>query len=101
MLEIADALASGMDVKDITYIAGTVYRTKEGAEIYDSMELPDFEESVAEKKKYAESFMKQYENTDPFTAKTLVERYPGKVLVVQNPPAKPLTMQLVRLNLIS
>ncbi len=93
MLEIADALASGMDVKDITYIAGTVYRTKEGAEIYDSMELPDFEESVAEKKKYAESFMKQYENTDPFTAKTLVERYPGKVLVVQNPPAKPLTMQ--------
>lgn len=93
MLEIADALASGMDIKDITYIAGTVYRTKEGAEIYDSVELPDYEEVVVEKKKYAESFMKQYENTDPFTAKTLVERYPGKVLVVQNPPAKPLTMQ--------
>ena len=93
ILEIADALNSGMDVKDITYIAGTVYRTKEGADIYDSIELPSFEETVADKKKYAEGFMKQYENTDPFTAKTLVEKYPGKVLVVQNPPAKPLTTQ--------
>ena len=78
MLEIADALASGMDVKDITYIAGTVYRTKEGAEIYDSMELPDFEQSVAEKKKYAENFMKQYDNTDPFTAKNIGRALSGK-----------------------
>lgn len=93
ILEIADALASGMDVKDITYVAGTVYRTKEGAAIYDAEMLPDFEEVVRDKKTYAESFRLQYENTDPFTAKPLVERYPGKVLVVQNPPALPLTTQ--------
>ncbi len=93
ILEIADALNSGLAVKDITFIPGTVYRTKEGEEIYDALELPSFEEVSGNKKKYAESFMKQYENTDPFTAKPLVERYPGKVLVVQNPPAKPLTTQ--------
>lgn len=93
ILEIADALDSGLDVKDITFVPGTVYRTKEGAEVYDGIVLPTYEEVVADKRKYAESFMAQYENTDPFTAKPLVERYPGKVLVVQNPPAKPLTTQ--------
>ncbi len=93
ILEIADALDSGLDVKDITFVAGTVYRTKEGTEVYDGIMLPSYEEVASDKRKYAESFMAQYENTDPFTAKPLIERYPGKVLVVQNPPAKPLTMQ--------
>lgn len=93
ILEIADALDSGMDVKDITYVAGTVYRSREGADIYDGQYLPSFEEISEDKRKYAESFMVQYENTDPFTARPLVERYPGKILVVQNPPAAPLTTQ--------
>ena len=33
----------------------------------------------------------QYENTDPFTARPLVESYGAKGYVVQNPPARPLT----------
>jgi len=94
ILEIAEALDSGMDVKDITFVAGTVYRTKEGElSAYNPIFLPSFETITEDKRKYAESFMTQYENTDPFTAKTLVETYPNKVLVVQNPPAKPLTTQ--------
>ena len=93
ILEIADALDSGMDVRDITYVAGTVYRSREEVDIYDSQYLPSFEEISEDKRKYAESFMMQYENTDPFTARPLVERYPGKILVVQNPPAVPLTTQ--------
>ena len=94
ILEIAEALDSGMDVKDITFVAGTVYRTKEGElSAYNPIFLPSFETITEDKRKYAESFMTQYENTDPFTAKPLVETYPNKVLVVQNPPAKPLTTQ--------
>ncbi len=94
ILEIADALNSGMEVKDITYIPGTVYRTKEGElNAYEPIMLPTFDEAQKDKRKYAESFMLQYENTDPFTAKPLVEPYPNKVLVVQNPPSKPLTTQ--------
>lgn len=94
MLEIAEALDSGMDVKDITFIPGTVYRTKEGElNAYDPIRLPSFEEITADKRRYAESFMIQYENTDAFTARPLVEPYPNKVLVVQNPPARPLTTQ--------
>ncbi len=94
ILEIAEALDSGMAVRDITFIAGTVYRTKEGElSAYEPVLLPSFEEIVKSKRKYAESFMTQYENTDSFTARPLVEAYPNKVLVVQNPPAKPLTTQ--------
>lgn len=95
IVAVADALNSGMDVRDITYIPGTVYRGKEGDEVYQGVDLPSFEEMLSDKKKYAKAFMMQYENTDPFSAKPLVEHYPGKVIVVQNPPSEPLsTMEL-------
>ncbi len=94
ILEIAEALDAGISIHDITYVAGTVYRTKEGElSAYEPISLPAFEEVSTDKKKYAQSFYVQYENTDAFTAKPLVEAYPNKVLVVQNPPAKPLTTQ--------
>lgn len=93
ILEIAEALDGGMDVKDITYVPGTVYRTKEGTDVYNACVLPSYEEIIQDPRKYAESFMVQYENTDPYTAKALVERYPGKVLVVQNPPSMSLHVQ--------
>jgi uncharacterized radical SAM protein YgiQ len=92
IVEIADALNSGMDVRDITYIAGTVYKTRDKSVIYDAIELPSFEEIESDKKKYALSFSIQYQNTDPFQAKGLYESYGGGTYVVQNPPAKPLTM---------
>ncbi len=93
ILEIAEALESGMDVKDLTYVPGTVYRTKEGVDVYNARVLPSYKEITQDRQKYAESFMIQYENTDPYTANVLVERYPGKVLIVQNPPSMPLRVQ--------
>ena len=92
--EIAEALDSGLAVRDITFIPGTVYRTKEGdLSAYDPVILPSFDEICADRGRYAKSFMTQYENTDPYTARPLAEPYPNKVLVVQNPPAAPLTTQ--------
>ena len=90
IIEIADALNSGLDVKDITYIDGTVFKTAEPDESLPTITLPSFEEIQKNKRKYAESFKVQYGNCDPFTAKRLVEAY-GKEFVVQNPPQKPLT----------
>ncbi|MBO5524617.1 MAG: YgiQ family radical SAM protein, partial [Roseburia sp.] len=91
IIEIADALNSGLDVKDITFINGTVYKTRKREDIYDAIELPHYEELLADKKEYAKSFYTQYCNTDPFVAKRLFETYDGKMFVVQNPPAKPLS----------
>ncbi len=93
IVEIAEALDAGIAVKDITFIRGTVYRTQDISSVYEGVALPSYEECKAEKSLYAESFMKQYENTDPFQGRTLIESYPNRVFVVQNPPAEPLSMQ--------
>ncbi len=90
IVEIADALASGIAVADITFIDGTVYKTKDRESIYDAIFLPEWDEIKDNKRKFAESFYKQYCNTDPFSGKRLVEGY-GSNLVVQNPPQKPLS----------
>lgn len=93
VIEIADCLASGMDVKDITYIDGTVYKTRDKSFTEDAIILPSFEDIKSDKATYAKSFYTQYVNTDAFTAKKLVETYDGAMFVIQNPPQKPLTRQ--------
>lgn len=93
IVEIADALNSGIDVKDITFIDGTVFKTRNLEIVYDYKLLPDYQELKDDKKVYAKSFYVQYSNTDPVLGKRLVEPYYGKEYVVQNPPAKPLTQE--------
>ncbi len=73
MVEIADALNSGLDINDITFIDGTVYKTKKLEDVYDYELLPSYDELKANKMNYAKSFYTQYCNTDPFTGKRLVE----------------------------
>lgn len=89
--EIAEALEAGIDVKDITFIPGTVYKTKDAGSVYDGVTLPDFETIKSDKKSYAQSFYTQYCNTDPFSGKRLIEPYGPHMYVVQNPPAEPLS----------
>ncbi len=93
IVEVADGLNSGIDIKDLTYVKGSVYKAKNLDTAYDYIELPSFNEIKSDKKTFAESFYKQYCNTDPFTAKTLVEKYNDNLYVIQNPPAMPLTEQ--------
>ena len=93
IVEIADALAAGVDVKDITYIAGTVFKTRNKDLIGDAVELPDYDEIRTDKRRFAQSFYTQYQNTDPFSGKRLCEPYGGDLYVVQNPPAKPLSTE--------
>ncbi|MBR1931721.1 MAG: YgiQ family radical SAM protein, partial [Lachnospiraceae bacterium] len=92
IVEIADALDSGIDVKDISFIKGTVYKTKDLSGIYEPLVLPEFDAMKQDRTQYAKSFQIQYENTDFCTGKILVEPYPNGVFVVQNPPQPPLTM---------
>ena len=121
IIEIADGLSAGIPVSELTYIRGTVYKTKhpETAHMYNVMQaneqretyediqyknntelnrdentvitLPEYDCIINDKKAYAQSFLTQYKNTDPFTAKVLVEKYHDHLYVIQNPPALPLT----------
>ena len=87
--EIADLLASGKPVNEITNVRGTVYKSKKLPEDVETV-LPSFMEIASDKRRYAESFAIQYDNTDPFRGKKLAEPYEN-CFIVQNPPALPLT----------
>lgn len=91
IVEVADALNSGLSPRDLTFIDGTVYRTT-APDLDGALILPSFDELKESKRRYAESFYLQYQNTDPYTAKRLIEPY-GRDFVVQNPPQKPLTTE--------
>ncbi len=92
ILELADALNSGMDVKDITYVDGTVFKAAKPDDSLPTIVLPSYSRLKADKKEYAASFKLQYGNCDPFTAKRLAEPY-EREYVIQNPPQKPLTTE--------
>lgn len=91
IIEIAEALDSGIQVKDLTFIPGTVYKTKSTDSVYDAIRLPSYEELKEDRLSYARSFYIQYSNTDPYSGKTLVEPYGEHLFVVQNPPQRQLT----------
>lgn len=90
IVEVAEALDNGIPINEITYVRGTVYKTKDKDRAYDYIVLPSYAEIVSSKEKYGDSFLIQYENTDAMSAKTLIEPY-GDIYVVQNPPAMPLS----------
>ena len=91
IVEVADALNSGIAAKDITFVNGTVYKTKTVEDMKGHITLPSYDELASDKINYAKSFKIQYDNTDHITAKVLVEKYNDHQYVVQNPPASPLT----------
>lgn len=91
IIEIAEALDAGIHVRDITFIAGTVYKTRMLDEAVDTIVLPSYEKLKEDKLWYARSFYTQYCNTDAFAGKRLAEPYGEHLYIVQNPAAKPLT----------
>jgi uncharacterized radical SAM protein YgiQ len=97
IVEVAEALESGLAIKDITWIRGTAYRAKLEEDFFKGINLqvlPTYQELVDSKHKYAESFKIQYRNNDHIIGKTLIEPYKDYSVVV-NPPPKPLnTMEL-------
>lgn len=93
IIEIAEALDAGISVSDLTYLDGTVCKVKNLDSVYDAVLLESYEDMKKDKLCYAKSFYTQYQNTDPFSGKRLVEPYSEHLFVVQNPPSKPLSQQ--------
>lgn len=93
MVEIADALNSGIPAEEITFVRGTVYRSKSLKNLPEYIMLPTYDSLKADKLNYARSFYTQYCNTDAFSGKVLVEPYENGLYVVQNPMSKPLTQE--------
>ena len=92
VIEIAEALDSGIEAHDITWIKGTCVPMKDEY-LYkdeDDVILPRFELIKGSKDEYCHSFALQYRSNDPINGKRTIEEYPGGMYVVQNPPQSPL-----------
>lgn len=91
IVEIAEALDSGLEARYLTYLDGTVFKVKDLSMIsQDYVMLPSYHDITHDKREYAKSFGIQYRHTDHYNAKTLVEPYEG-FYIVQNRPNRPLT----------
>lgn len=93
IVEIAEALSAGIPIEEITYIPGTVCKMRTLPDGEEYVRLPGYEELLGDKRAYAKSFYLQYCNTDSFSGKKLVEAYSKHCFVVQNPAARPLSME--------
>ncbi|MFI3252542.1 MAG: YgiQ family radical SAM protein, partial [bacterium] len=93
IVQVADALDNGIDIKDIIYIRNSVWKTTDESLLPEKhILLPSYDEVITNKIDYVNSFKLQYKNTDAFTSKPLVEPY-QKVFVVQNQPEFPLSQE--------
>ena len=87
VLAFAEALKNKNDVHLVRSLS---YITREPPAHY--LQLPSYEEVVADKLAFIRMFHSFYRNTDPITAKGLVQQH-GDRFLVQNPPAHSPTQQ--------
>ena len=96
-VEIARRLDAGEPVSFLTDIRGTAYAVREQDYLYQPCEeCPPYEEVSANtpegKRAYAVSCRIQQDESDAFRGKTVIQRH-GKKIVIQNPPAMPLSQE--------
>ncbi len=104
----ADGLMYGMSERSVLELANNLKHGKKGADAcvgvrgtaymahdtdglaFDAVECPSYEAVCASKPDYARSVKTQYDEQDHVRGKALLQRH-GKRVLIQNPPAKPLT----------
>jgi uncharacterized radical SAM protein YgiQ len=94
ILEIAAALDGGFPVDALREVRGTCYVADETDHLPDFVELPSWDEVSSDKKAFAEAFRLASLEQDPIRGRPLVQRH-GRRLLVQLPPALPLTEDLM------
>ncbi len=92
VVEIARALDSGKDVKDIRHVRGTCYMTSDISKIKKYIEIPSFDEVKSDKYSYATAHKIQHEEQDPIRGKTIIQKH-GDRYLVQLPPSSPLSQK--------
>ena len=105
----ADGLMFGMSEHSVVELANNLKHGKKGAEacvgvrgmaymahdadgLENAVACPSYEDVCASKPDYARSVKLQYDEQDAIRGKTLLQRH-GKRVLIQNPPARPLTTE--------
>ncbi|MCL6589562.1 MAG: YgiQ family radical SAM protein [Firmicutes bacterium] len=101
ILEIAARLAQGEPINKIRDVRGTVWIRPQdrlqdliGNSSKNEVRTPSYEAVKADPRVYAQAFMLQAAEQDPIRGRTLVQPH-GNQEIVQNPPALPLTTEMM------
>lgn len=100
LLEILRRLAAGGTPADCRDLRGVAYRLGASEvpppgqpfDLPDTIELPSYEEVVADRRRFADMTRIAHLETNPYNARRLVQRH-GPEAVVINPPSLPLTQE--------
>ncbi|MBQ4419409.1 MAG: YgiQ family radical SAM protein [Synergistaceae bacterium] len=92
ILEIAKLLAQGVNVNNIKNINGTCYVAHDLNDLNNFVELPSWQEINEDKLNFAKAFKLAYQEQDAMHGKILVQSH-EKGILIQNPPARPLSTQ--------
>jgi len=94
--EVASRLEKGEAAQEIRDVAGTVVKEEvrrwRSSPDPDALVIPSFAEVLADKANYAQAFSMHYQEQDPKLGRKVVQPHP-KTVVIQNPPARPLTTE--------
>ena len=93
VVELANNLKHGKKGADACVgVRGTAYMAHDANGIENAVECPSYEDVCASKPDYARSVKLQYDEQDAVRGRALLQRH-GKRVLIQNPPAKPLTTE--------
>lgn len=90
IVQIANLLRYGENIKDIKDVRGTCYVTKNLDGLSDYIKISSFEDVKTSKMEYARAYKVQYEEQDAIRGKTIVQPH-GDRYVVQTPPPFPMS----------
>ena len=94
VLEIAQRLLKGEEIRSIRDICGTSYKMSLAewrSEMHEEIVLiPSFDDVSSDRTAYARAFSAHHHEQDPVRGKAVAQVHP-KTVVIQNPPAKPLS----------
>ncbi|MDD2836208.1 MAG: YgiQ family radical SAM protein, partial [Methanothrix sp.] len=93
---VALRLEKGERIEEISDVAGTTIKQEisgwRSSPREDCLVIPSFAEVSTDKRKYAQAFALHYQEQDPFHGRAVVQPHP-KTVIIQNPPARPLSTQ--------
>ncbi|MDL2219835.1 YgiQ family radical SAM protein, partial [Ruminococcaceae bacterium OttesenSCG-928-O06] len=92
LTQLAQRLAAGQAIGDITDIPGTAFLAQQNQLPAGYAECAAYAKAKSDKRAYAKACALQMDNQDHLTAKPLVQKQ-GERYLVQNPPAPPLSRE--------
>lgn len=91
LIDIAAQLHQGVEIQNIQDVPGTCFKVPNFDYIWDYTPLPAYEETAQSKTAFAAAFKTEFLEQDAFRGKKLAQQN-GDWCIVQNPPAKPLSV---------